>query len=240
MKTTTMCAWVELTTTAGVSVVTMDDGKVNAMSSKMLGALGAALDRAEADGSAVVITGRIGMFSAGFDLFTLRQGGEAALAMLEAGARLAARLLAFPAPVVAAVSGPAIAMGAFVALGADVRIGALDEDHEMAANEVAIGLTVPRFAIELLRWRLTPAAFDSAALTARPYTGAEAVHAGWLDERVQKDRLRDHAIDRAKTLAAFNRQAFQGTKQRVRGPALEALRLGIEADLADWRRRLAS
>lgn len=235
-----MNEWVRQTTRDGVSVLTMDDGKVNAMSSTMLEALGAALDRAEADRSAVLITGREGVFSAGFDLMTLRSGGTAALAMLEAGARLAARLLAFPTPVVAAVNGHAMAMGAFLALGADVRVGTLDDDHRIAANEVAIGLTMPRFAIEMLRWRLTPAAFDSAAVTAQTFTGAHAVQAGWLDERVQKDRLLEHAIGRAKTLAALNRQAFQATKQRVRAHALEALRVGIEADVADWRGRLTS
>lgn len=224
----------------GVSVLTMDDGKVNAMSSKMLAALGAAIDRAEADGNSVVITGRDGVFSAGFDLSTLRQGGEGALAMLEAGARLAVRLLAFPAPVVAAVSGHAMAMGAFVALGADVRIGTLDDDHQIAANEVAIGLTLPHFAVEMLRWRLAPAAFDRAALTAQPYTGAQAVHAGWLDERTPKGSLLEHAIGRAKALAAFDRHAFQATKQRVRSHALEALRACIEADIADWQRLLTS
>src|SRR5258706_13715503 len=99
-----------------VATITMDDGKVNVLSSAMLGEINAALDRAEADADVVVLSGRPGVFSAGFDLPVLRERGEAAGSMLKAGFDLAERLLSFPAPVVIACSGHAIAMGAFLVL----------------------------------------------------------------------------------------------------------------------------
>ena len=94
----------------------MDDGKVNVMSSAMQAELHAALDRAEADGAVVVLTGRPGVFSAGFDLTVLRAGGDEAPAMVRGGFELAYRVLSFPLPVVVACTGHAIAMGTFLLL----------------------------------------------------------------------------------------------------------------------------
>src|SRR4051812_25889383 len=95
----------------GVATITMDDGKVNALSLPMQSQLGAALDRALAtDAAAVVLAGRPGVFSAGFDLPTLQAGGEDAIAMLQGGFVLAERLLTFPRPVIVACPGHVIAM----------------------------------------------------------------------------------------------------------------------------------
>ena len=87
-----------------VATITMDDGKVNVLSARMLAELGDALDRAVADRAVVVLTGRPGVFSAGFDLAVLRDGGAPSLAMVRAGFGLAARLLSFPAPGLAVTS----------------------------------------------------------------------------------------------------------------------------------------
>ena len=104
-----------------VATITMDDGKVNALSLAMFTELGAAFDRAAADRAVVVLTGREGVLSAGFDLPVLRTGGPAAAKMLRAGFDLAERMLAFPAPVLVACPGHAIAMGVFLLLSGDYR-----------------------------------------------------------------------------------------------------------------------
>jgi enoyl-CoA hydratase len=59
----------------GVATITMDDGKVNALSPAMLADINEALDRASADEGVVVVTGRAGIFSGGFDLKILRPAG---------------------------------------------------------------------------------------------------------------------------------------------------------------------
>src|SRR4029450_11523443 len=119
-----------------VATITMDDGKVNVMSLRMIATLNAALDRAEAERAVVLVTGREGVFSAGFDLPVLRAGGPDAVALVRAGFELAARMLAFPTPVVIACTGHAVAMGAFLLLSGDYRIGA-SGTYKLAANEVA-------------------------------------------------------------------------------------------------------
>ena len=221
-----------------VSTITLDDGKVNALSPAMFGALNAALDRAESDGSVVLITGRAGRFSGGFDLGVFSRGREASVEMLLAGARTARRLLAFPAPVVIASSGHAIAMAAFLLTTADLRIGVSEAGTRICANEVEIGLTVPHFAVELCRQRLTPSAFQRALDLAHVFPPDEAVRAGFLDEVVPAADLSRVAQERALALAKLMRDAHTATKSRVRAQALAALDAAIESDLEDWNQRL--
>src|ERR1700722_13931664 len=110
---------------AGVAHITMDDGKVNAMSPAMLHDLDAALDRAQSDKAVVVVrSARAGIFSAGFDLKVFASNDPVrSLEMVKAGAELALRLTSHPSPTVGVMEGHAFPMGAFLLLGCDVRIG---------------------------------------------------------------------------------------------------------------------
>ena len=84
-------------TDAGVAVITMDDGKANALGHDLLGALLAALDEVDASGAdAVVIVGRPGRFSAGFDLSVMKAGGNGPKEMLAAGVDVFLRIYQFP------------------------------------------------------------------------------------------------------------------------------------------------
>jgi enoyl-CoA hydratase len=210
----------------------MDDGKVNVLSPRMLDELDGALDRAAADAAVVVLTGREGVFSAGFDLAVLRGGGDEAVRMLQAGFRLAERILSFPNPVVIACPGHAIAMGVFLVLSADYRIG-VTGPYKLVANEVAIGLTMPRAAAEICRQRLAPAAFNRAVILAEPFSPESAVAAGFLDRVVQPSELDEVARTTAAQLAGLDRIAHAATKLRTREQALTALRAAIEADDAE-------
>ena len=214
-----------------IATIAMDDGKVNAFSIPMLKALHSALDQAERDGSIVILTGREGYFSAGFDLKVFAGGDvEQVIEMLTLGATLAERILGFERPVITACSGHTVAAGAFMALAADRRIGT-DGPFKVGLNEVKIGLTVPWFVIELARQRLNPAHFNRAVVSATMYGPAEAVTAGFLDEIVPADELRAASLAAAATLAELNLPAHTATKLRVRGPALKAIRSAIETEL---------
>ena len=215
-----------------VAWITMDDGKVNALSASMLAALGAAFDRAEADEAVVVLSGRPGILSAGFDLTVLRGGGDDAVTMLQGGFRLAQRMLTFPAPVMVACPGHAIAMASFLVLSADYRIG-VSGPYRITANEVAIGLTMPRAAIEICRQRLTPAQFNRAVMLAEVFSPEDAVLAGFLDRVVPQAELMDTARETAQLLAGLDRQAHVSTKMRARADLLTDLRAAIELDDAE-------
>lgn len=214
----------------GVAEVVMDDGAVNKMSPEMLADLHDACDRAERDGAVLLLSGRPGMFSAGFDLKVFPQGREATVGMLRAGATLARRLLSFPLPVVALATGHAYPMGAFLLLASDRRIG-VEGDFRIGLNETAIGLTLPLFAVAIARQRLAPAYFQRVT-TGDLYGPEEAVRAGFLDERVSPERAWDRAREVARGLRGIDFAAHAGTKRRVRRAALEELDAAIEAELA--------
>jgi enoyl-CoA hydratase len=222
---------VSTTVADGVATLTMDDGKVNVLSLAMQEALHAGLDEAEAGGSVVLLTGRPGVFSAGFDLPTLQGDGPDGARMLRGGFELSERLLSFPTPVVVACTGHAIAMGLFLVLSGDLVIGA-DGPFKLVAIEVAIGMTLPMAAVEVCRQRLTPAAFNRATILAETFPpGPDAVAAGILDQVVAADDLAATAREAAVGLTALDLPAHAATKLRTRGEALAALRGAIDAEL---------
>jgi len=222
-----------------IATITIDDGKVNALSLAVLAELDAALSRAERDDAVVILAGRGGVFSAGFDLPVLRGGGPDALAMLRAGFELAARLLAFPRPVVIACTGHAVAMGVFLLLSGDYRVG-ITGPYKITANEVAIGLTMPRAAVEICRQRLTPAHFNRAVVLAETFTPADAVAAGFLDRTVEAASVHEVARGVAAQLATLDRSAHETTKRRARAQALSAIRSAIDADTAEYQVRASA
>jgi enoyl-CoA hydratase len=213
-----------------VARITLDDGKVNALSIAMLREIHSALDQAEADGAVVVLGGREGFLSAGFDLKVFREEPERLGEMLRLGADLCERLLSFPTPTLVACGGHAIAAGSFLLLAADARIGA-EGPFDIGLNEVRIGLTLPLFVVELARARLAPAYFSQALVTARMYRPEEAVEPGFLDRVVAPGDFEEACEAAAADLASLNPEAHAATKLRVRGASLEALHAAIEAEL---------
>lgn len=209
----------------GIATITLDDGKVNALSPAMSGEIAAQLDRAGADEALVVVlTGRAQTFSAGFDL-RVEPAGWAE--MLVAGASLAEKLLSFPKPVVVACNGNAIAMGAFLLLSADYRIGA-EGAFRIGLNEVMIGMTLPWFGIEIARHRLARPYFDRCTVTGVLLGPDEAVTAGFLDRVAAPDELASVARTVAGELAGVNPVAHAASKLRIREQAIAGVRDGIE------------
>lgn len=218
-----------------VSTIVMDDGKANVLSPAMQQNLNEAFDRAEQDDSkAVVLAGNHKLFSGGFDLAVFASGdAQAALSMLAGGFELAVRCLTFPKPVIMAATGPAIAMGSFLLLSGDHRIGS--PRTRCQANEVAIGMVLPIAAIELMRLRLTRAAFQRGISMAATFTGDAAIAGGWLDEIVEQDevlpRAREVATEAASTL---HLKAHLASKLKAREDALAAVRAGIDGLAAEF------
>jgi enoyl-CoA hydratase len=157
------------------------------------------------------------------------QGAEPTRNMLHLGATLAERVMSFPFPVVTACTGHAYPMGAFLMLAADRRVGA-EGDFRIGLNEVAISLTLPRFAVEIARQRLSPAYFNRC-VTGDLYGPGEAVTAGFLDEVVPPAELAKRTREIAEGLAQIDLEAHAGTKLRIRAQALAALREAIESEL---------
>ena len=153
----------------------------------------------------------------------MQQGGDAVRVMVGAGADLAVRLYGFPIPVVMACTGHALAMGAVLLLTADTRLGA-EGEFKLGLNEVAIGMTLPVFAVELARDRLSPRYATRAVLEAEMYTPATAVEAGFLDRVVASEALLDEARAEGQRLSQLDPRAHYKTKLALRGGTIGRVR----------------
>jgi enoyl-CoA hydratase len=224
---------VTLTVADGVATVAIDDGKANALSHAVLAGVEQALDQAlEAGARVVVVEGRDGKFSAGFDLSVMTSGPAEARDMLGRGAELGLRLYELPVPVVFAVTGHALAMGGILQCCADVRIGAAGP-YKLGLPETRIGMPVPAFAVELCRDRLSPRWFTRSVLLGESLSPEQALEAGFLDEVVEPDQVRPRAQAVAADIAEHvGSGPFRVTRPTVRGALAAQLRDALAADLA--------
>lgn len=215
-----------------IATIRIDDGKRNALSPEVLRQIYSALDQAESDRAIVILTGREDVFSAGFDLKVMQRGGTNAINMLRLGYGLTARVLAYPYPVVVACNGHSLAMGVFLMLSADYVVGSRG-DFKISANEVAIGMTMPRVAAAMLQHRLDPAAYQTAVTTARYFDTEAALRAGFFDELASPDETFSRAEAHAVELAKLDERAHTISKRRIRKKLIRKIRFSIPLDLFD-------
>ncbi len=215
-----------------VAIIVLDDGKANAVSRAVIDELNGLLDRVDDDPDvrALVIAGRPGRFSAGFDLAAMTGSPETMRDLVIAGGRLLARLLLEPRPVVIACTGHALAMGALILLAGDHRIGAAG-DWKIGLNEVAIGMPMPRFGVELARYRLSPNELEWRLVLGQTGGPEEAVRAGFLDRVVPAEEVLEQARAVAARLAELRTGAVSGTKERARRELVDRMLSDIESDL---------
>ena len=215
----------------GIATLTLNNGKVNAISPEVIAAFNAALDRAEQDRAVVIITGQPGILSGGYDLKVMTAGPEQAVSLVTQGSTLARRLLAHPFPVVVACPGHAVAKGAFLLLSVDYRIG-VDGPFSIGLNEVQIGMTMHHAGIELARDRLRKSAFHRSVINGEMFNPQTAVDAGFLDKVVQPEELQAAALEAARQLKKINMKAHKNTKLKVRKALLDTLDNAIKLDQA--------
>ncbi len=210
--------------------ISLDDGKANALSSELIQLLMSALDRAESEEKVVIIGGRDGKFSAGFDLNEITAGETCKKRLVRAGAELSLKILDLNVPVVLAVSGHALAMGALLLLAADYRIG-VHGNYRIGLNEVAIGMTMPQFGVELARGKLDKAFLGMSVNLGKVYPPEEAITAGFLDEAVESSQLTIRASTVASALSELNMKAYLETKKRAQRELVRRVENAIQAGL---------
>lgn len=218
-----------------VAVIRLDDGKANALGHDMLGAVESALDQVEAsDARALVILGREGKFSAGFDLKVMQSGPQEAQDLLRRGADLGIRLLDYPLPVILGSTGHALAMGGILLNCGDVRIGA-SGPFKIGLPEVRIGMPVPAFAVEICRARLSPRWFSRSLFLGLSHSPEEAAEAGYLDEVVPPQEVEARCMQIATDAAeSVSTGAFGLTRGTMNGALLAQLREALDADVASF------
>lgn len=208
------------------AVLSFDDGKANAIGHDFMDAMNEGLDRSEKEAQAVVITGRAGLLSGGFDLKEIEKGAEAVRPMMSKGRNMFFRMFSYPQPLIIACTGHAIAAGAFLLLTADNRIGAAG-NFKIGLNETSIGMTFPVFAIELAKARLNPAYLTKSFVQSQLFSPEEAVNAGFLDQVVAAESVMDTAMALAKSLAELPGRAYSQNKLDIRKSAIDAIRASL-------------
>ena len=196
-----------------ISIIKLDDGKANAFSYDMLSQVNELLKKVPRDSGALVITGREGLFSGGFDLKTLATGDmEKITKMVQLGYRLLLELFSFDRPIVAAVSGHSIALGLFVTCSADYRI-AIDGKYVCQANEVRNNMDIPTQIMEIIRARVNKKYFYSAVYHSDAYSVQDSIEVGYIDEVVSEDQFMKRVMEKAKELATLPHPFYANTKK---------------------------
>ena len=201
-----------LTTEGDVSIITLNDGKANVFSPEMSSTVSNLLDQVPGDKGSLVITGRPGIFSAGFDLKIISSGDTDAVAtMVKAGFTLLARIYNFPRPVIAACSGHGVALGAFLLCCADYRLGAKGQ-FIVQANETRNNMSIPTPILEISKSRISKTHWYRAILNAEAYPVEKAIEPGYLDEVTEPDNLMIRAMEVANDLATLGHPHYKLTK----------------------------
>lgn len=212
------------------AIITINNGKANAISHEVIAGLNEGLDKAEKEDKVVILTGTNEIFSGGFDLKVMTKSPESAIELVTKGSQLSLRMLSFPKPIIIACNGHAIAKGAFLLLSADYRIG-VEGDFKIGLNEVMIGMTMHNAGIAIAKSRLSEVYLNRCVNNAEIFNSKEAINAGFLDKITQKEYLLPTAIKVAEMFTKLNKEAHAETKLKVRKPHLDAIEKAIELDL---------
>ncbi|WP_282071616.1 crotonase/enoyl-CoA hydratase family protein [Polaribacter atrinae] len=225
-----MNEFVTYTSEENYALITINNGKANAISHEVVAGLNASLDKAAAENKVVILTGQKGILSGGFDLKVMAKSPEAAKELVTKGSQLSLKMLSFSQPIIIACSGHAIAKGAFLLLSADYRIGT-DGDFKIGLNEVMIGMTMHNAGIAIAKSRLSEVYLNRSVNNAEIYNPKDAVKAGFLDMIVPDTHLLPTAIKVAGMFVKLNKKAHAQTKLKVRKQHLQDLENAIELDL---------
>ena len=210
-----------------IAIIAMDDGKANAINPPMLEALNACLDQAEKDAKVVIITGREGRFSGGFDLkLMMSLPGDQVKALVDGGGKLAHRLYSFPMPVIAACNGHGVAMGCFILLSCDVRIGTAGA-FKVGANETQINMVLPVFASELVKARVADDFKTRSMVFGELFDPETAVKAGYLDRVVEASALLATAKATAEAIKPLSGSSLTGNKLLLRETTLATIKASL-------------
>ena len=202
-----------LTSKDDISIITLDDGKANVFSPKMIQDVNQCLDKVPTESGALIITGREGMFSAGFDLKIISAGDiQATMDMSLSGFKLLSRIFSFPRPILAACSGHGIALGTFLLCCCDYRIG-VKGDFMIGANEMRTNMVIPIPILELISHRVSASHKYRAILGAEMYSIENGIGAGLIDEVVDPENLMETAMLKAKDLATMGHPSYTLTKE---------------------------
>jgi Delta3-Delta2-enoyl-CoA isomerase len=221
---------------SGVAIVRIEKARGNAIDDDLVADLGEAAEEAARDdgvGGIVLSSGHARLFSPGLDLVALSSLGRGDLgAFMRRFLSMVRCLYGLPKPMVAAVSGHAVAGGCILALTADWRV--LARDAVIGLNEVKIGLPLPWSIALLVRGSVSPAASVKVALLGRNFSNEEALACGLADELADPGGVDDAALARLAEFTSKERRAMAITKACMRSATLGEMTAHEEEGIPDF------
>jgi enoyl-CoA hydratase len=204
----------------GVAVVALDRPPANAFVPELVDRLRAVLKESAGARAVVLTSANPGLFSAGWDLPRISALARGEMkGYLDAYCDLVREIFVYPAPVVAALPGHAIAGGLIVACAADERYAA-EGPARYGLSEVALGVPLPACCLELFAYVLGPRRMERLTASAENLPAAEALALGLLDRVVAAASLLDASVERAERLARGSAAAYAEVKRRARAEAV--------------------
>lgn len=218
---------IEQTENNGIVTLSLNHGKANAADIELLQALSDTLKPLH-DARAVILTGKGSMFSAGVDLHRLLQGGADYAArfvpLLDSVLR---EMFAFPAPLITAINGHAIAGGCMFGIAGDYRLMARGKGR-IGAPELMVSVPLPIAPLELLRFNVPTQHLQKLLYTGQTLLADDAVSQGLADEAVEAEELLPRAQKMAEKLASLDAKNFRLTKAMLRDETLTRMRAGVK------------
>lgn len=216
----------------GVAVVRLDNGKVNALSTALLGELAAAADDLASDPpGAVVVTGSERMFAAGADIGEFG-GPEEAATVGAAFRRALDAIAAVPRATVAAVAGLALGGGCELALACDLRV--CGPSSRFGQPEVLLGIIPGGGGTQRLARLVGPSRAKDLILSGRQVGADEALRIGLVDRvaagdgATVLDEARAWAAELARGAVAAHALAKRAVDEGLDGPLADGLALEQE------------
>jgi enoyl-CoA hydratase/carnithine racemase len=199
------------------SLVLARPEKKNALTGAMYDALVSAFAEASGDDTvgAILLSGKGGVFTAGNDIGDFLRMSDAL--DVTPGGRFLQTLAVFEKPIVAAVEGPAIGIGATLCFHCDLVYAAPSASFQMPFVNLAL---VPENASSLLApQRFGMAKASEYLLLGEAFGAAEAFRLGLVNEVIEAPLLYTHGLAKAKAIAAKPRAAMLATRKLLRGDA---------------------
>jgi enoyl-CoA hydratase/carnithine racemase len=134
---------------------------------------------------------------------------------------------------VAALNGSALAVGAELAFACDLRIMA-DGDHVIGLTEVLLALTPGGGGSQRLPRLIGVQQTLLAVLEGRPFTAAEALALGAVDEVVPHNEVLARAIERAEYLGLRSKQSLGAIKRSIYFGNTLSLEDGLQLEHAEF------
>lgn len=224
-------------------ILQLNRGKANALNQAMVDELRAFIRHAtnETTIEGVLLTGQDHFFSGGVDLLEVYHYDSAGIRNFWGSfLQLATELVAFPKPLVAAITGHSPAGGCILACGCDYRVMADNDKYQIGLNEMAVGIAPRKGILELYAFWVGRKNAYQYLLEGTIMNGTQALAAGLIDELRPLEETITAAERKLKSYLKLPQQAFQQTKKALKADVVEALSGNFEEDLENLHQQLMS